>query len=146
MIVEWYVGFHAPAFRAPEGHISPRLWFGHCEIWGYTADQTWVFIDPQGLGTRVRAIHMHDDVMEALTARHTLCWSVVRIEAEDPHFSFPPVSLLSCASVCGAMLGTRALFPATLRRKLLAKGATEIHAAQGRPQGQGSPAAGTQAV
>ena len=135
MILEWFIGFHKPTFRNANGQIDPRGWLGHCEIWGYTEDQTWLFIDPQGAGTRVRVMHRYDDVKDQLDARSMLCASILKIEGGDPDFSFPLHANLTCAALCGHLIGIRALVPATLSRKLRLKGAEVIHEAEGRPKG-----------
>jgi hypothetical protein len=139
-MVEWYVGFHRPYFTK-NGRIDPRGWFGHCEIWGYTTDDTWLFIDPMGAGSIVRVMHRHDDVQDQLHARFALCALILRLPARDPAFRLPLHGMLTCASVCGHLLGVRALVPATLRRKLLANGAEVIHETERRPQGQSGAAA-----
>ncbi len=142
MIEEFYVGFHRPAFRNLQGRIDPRLWLGHCEIWGYTAEGTWLFLDPQSSGTKIVVTHLHDDVRDNLHARYTLCESILRMKADEPEFPFPLHLPLTCASLVGSMTGVRALLPATLKRKLLAKGAEVVHEqAEGRSIRQGSTAA-----
>ena len=136
MILEWFIGFHKPCFRNIEGRIDPRLWLGHCEIWGYTEDQTWLFLDPQGRGTAIRVMHRYDDVLAQLDARFLLCSAILKLPCADPAFRLPLHGMITCASVCGHMLGLRALLPSTLRRKLRAKGAEVIkHETQGRSQG-----------
>jgi hypothetical protein len=126
-IVEWYVGFYRPRLRNTNGRIDPGLWFGHCELWGYTTDETWLFIDPQRKGAHVRVTHHNDEVTEALSLRFCLCDSILRLPASDPAFRLPLHGAMTCASLSGAFLGQRALLPGTLRRKLLAKGAEVIH-------------------
>lgn len=132
MIIEWYIGFHAPCLRDINNRISPRHWLGHCEIWGYTEDQTWVFIDPQGEGAKIRVMHRYDDVMDQLEARHAICRLILKMPATDPKFTLPIYGALTCASFSGHLLGHRALLPSTLRRKLLGNGAKVIHEAQGK--------------
>lgn len=133
MILEWFVGFHQPRLRNLKGRIDPRLWLGHCEIWGYTEDQTWLFLDPQGRGTAIRVMHRYDDVRDQLDARSLLCHTILKLPGTDPAFGLPLHGMLTCASICGHMLGHRALLPAVLRRKLLAQGAEVIkHESRGR--------------
>lgn len=134
-----YFGFHAPYF-AKDGRPHPTGWFGHCEAWGYE-DDTWTFIDPQAKGIIVRSFFRHDDVMDQLNARFALCESILRIEAQSRPFRLPLHGPMTCAAVCGALVGIRALAPAGLRRKLLLIGAESIHEAQARPSGVGSTAA-----
>ena len=142
-MIEWYVGFYAPAFRNHRGVIYPFGWFGHAELWGYTADETWLFFDPQGTGTRIIVTHHHDDVMDHLTARHTLCDTILRLQPRD-HSLFPIFPPMTCATIIGHILGVRAFSPFGLKRRLLALGAEVIHEKSERRSGrQGGEAAGT---
>lgn len=127
MIIEWSVGFYRPYLRTVEGNLTLRGIFGHVDIWGWTADGTWLFLDPQSLGSRVHVCHAYDDVQAQLKARYDLCDLILRIPADDPKFLIPIFPPLTCASMCGHLLGIRALLPSTLRRKLLAKGAEVVH-------------------
>lgn len=138
MILQWHFGFHRPYLRGLNGRIDARGWLGHCEAWGYTEDDTWLFIDPQGVGTKVRVMHRHDEVMAQLEARFALCDQILRMPAADPTFVFPLHGPMTCAAICGHLVGIRALVPAALRRKLLANGAEVIHGqAEGRSRRQG---------
>lgn len=140
-MIEWYVGFHRPYLRNDEGWTYRGL-VGHCEIWGYNEDGTWLFIDPQGRGSRIRVEHRHDEVQRHLTFRYALCTEILRLPADDPDFSLPFFGPLTCASLCGHLTGVRALLPSTLRRKLLAKGAEVVHeqAERGSPGQTGTAA------
>jgi hypothetical protein len=139
MIVEWFFGFYSPWLRR-DGKLSLRGIFGHCDAWGFTAEGTWLFLDPQGEGVRVRVDHRHDEVKAHLEARFILCDSILRLPAVEPVFACPLHGPMTCASVCGALVGIRALLPWTLRRKLLAAGAEVIHEAERRPGRQeGAP-------
>jgi hypothetical protein len=126
-------GFHA-AYFAKDGRPHPPGWFGHCEAW-FCQDGTWTFLDPQAKGLIVRSVWRHDDVVDELEARFGLCASILRIEAAPRQFRLPLHGMMSCASVCGSLVGIRALRPATLRRKLLALGAEVTHDAQARSSG-----------
>jgi len=142
VIIEWSFGFFNPSLRNLQGRIDPRVWFGHCEAWGYTEDQTWLFLDPQGIGLRMRVMHRHDDVMDQLEARYALCDLILTMPAADPAFRFPLHGPLTCASICGNLVGIRALLPSDLRRKLQANGARISHeATKGRSNGQSGAAA-----
>ncbi len=125
-LIEVYVGFYAPALRNYQGKVDPRCWLGHCDMWGYTEDETWVFLDPSATGVKMIVTHRYDDVIDAQTARFQLCAQILRLPFEGS-FRLPPLSILTCASFVGAFLGTRALFPSTLRKRLLLKGAEVIH-------------------
>ena len=144
MILEWYVGFHYGRFRNHKGSIYPFGWLGHVEIWGYTEDDTWMFFDPQVSGTKVIVAHRYDDVMDQLTARHSICDLILRLPNEGRK---PPFNLwlpMTCASVISHMTGVSAFTPWGLRRKLRAIGAEVIHEnAEGRSSGQGGPLEGT---
>lgn len=135
-VIEWHFGFHRPYVRNIHGRLDYRGLFGHCEAWGYTGDHTWIFLDPQGLGFHVRVTHHHDDVRESWQARIALCDSILRIKADDPKFAVPLHGPMTCASICGSLVGIRALLPSTLKRKLQAKGAEVIHEAEGRSKRQ----------
>lgn len=140
MIIEWFVGFHYGAFRNYQGKIYPQGWFGHVEIWGYTEDDTWLFLDPQASGPIIIVEHRHDDVMDQLTARHTLCDMIFRLPNERKAL-FPLHFPMNCATVVGQIIGQRAFTPRGLRRKLLAIGAEVIHEnAQRGSSRQGSAA------
>ena len=143
IILEWFVGFHRPRFRDTDGTICPSLWLGHCEVWGYTEDETWLFLDPQRKGLHVRVTHHFDEVSEALALRAAICDTILRVRGGDPAFALPMHGVMTCASLVGGLIGLRALFPGTLRRKLLAKGAEVIHETTERRSGScGRPAAG----
>lgn len=133
-MIEWYVGFHKPAFRGMDGKICPSLWLGHCHIWGYTEHNTYLFLDPQGRGTGITVTHLHDDVSDHITARFAVCNLILRLPATEPNFRFPLFGLMTCAAIVGHITGHRALLPSTLRRKLQAAGAEVIHGPQGRSE------------
>jgi hypothetical protein len=118
-------GFHAPYF-SKDGRPHPPGWLGHCEAWFYEGE-TWTFIDPQAKGLIVRSVFRHDDVLDELHARFALCVSILRVEVEPRPFRSPPFQLMTCASICGALVGIRALAPSGLHRKLRAIGAIEIN-------------------
>lgn len=141
MILEWYFGFHAPSFRNLEGRIDPRLWFGHCAAWGYNEDDTWVFMDLQGKGLNFTAIHRYDDVVDNLAARYEICSLILKMPNNRKDFRIPVHGLMTCAAICGALVGIRALFPATLAVKLRKHGAEVIHEAEGKSRGQDSATA-----
>lgn len=136
MIEAWFIGFYAPSFRNREGKIDWRLWFGHCDAWGFNADRTWVFIDPRAQGLIVRLEHRHDDVMDMLQARSEICTLIVEVPGGDPDMVIPPRGMMTCASVCGSLIGIRALLPSTLKRKLLRNGAKVIHETERRSDGE----------
>lgn len=131
MINQWWVAFYAPRFRNHFGRIDPRGWFGHCEIYGCDNDQTWTFIDPRGEGLSVHTIFRQQDVLDELAARHELADLILKASPAEK-FLIPLHPQMTCASVCGAVLGIRAWLPCTLRRKMLRKGAEVIHEAARR--------------
>lgn len=135
LIREWYFGFHRPMLR------HPRLWLGHCEAWGCADDDTWLFIDPQGVGLIAYTAFLYDDVQAQLRARLDLCDEILRLPAPKRGFRVPLHGPMTCASVCGSLVGIRALVPWTLRRSLLAKGAEVVHETEGKSGGYGGAAA-----
>lgn len=135
MIVQWFIGFHSRHVRSAAGSLTFTGLWGHCEIWGYTIDDTWVFIDPQGVkGTRILVTHLYDEVMAQIEARWTLCETILTVPAGTETAFFPVFPPMTCATVVGHMLGVRAFTPSGLKRKLLRKGAEIVHETQGRPQ------------
>ena len=104
MILEWFVGFHYGAFRNYHGKIYPQGWFGHVEIWGYTEDDTWLFLDPQASGPIIIVEHRYDDVMDQLNARHTICDVIFRLPNERKAL-FPLHFPMNCATVVGQIVG-----------------------------------------
>lgn len=135
MIREWFFGFHKPVLG------SPALWFGHCEAWGWTDDETWLFLDPQGRGVKTYVAHRYDDVAAQIQARIELCDLILVLPAQEVDFRIPIHGPMTCAAICGGLVGIRALLPGTLRRRLLSKGAKVMHEAQGRSQGSSGQAA-----
>lgn len=133
-----YFGFHAPGFRNHTGKIDPRRWFGHVEVWGHTDDSDWVFIDPASVGMKISVLHRHDDVLDALTIRHNACDCIMRLPGQTPSFRLPLHGMMTCASIAGQIVSVRALFPGTLKAKLLAKGAEIIHETKGTSRRSGS--------
>jgi hypothetical protein len=137
-VIEWYVGFYNRAFRNHLGAVQPTSWFGHAELWGYTADDTWLFLDPKASGTLIVVIHRHDDVLDQLRARFALCDLILRLPAKPARLLFPIHMPMTCATIIGHILGVRAFTPSGLRRKLLANGAEIVsEKSQGRPGRQG---------
>lgn len=136
-LVEVYVGFH------PRADWRRDFWasLGHVECWGYTQDETWVFIDPQRVGTRVTALHRLEEVENALTARFARCELILRLTpAHD--FAMPLLGPFCCVTSVAAVAGIRAWTLGGLRRRLLAAGAEVVHARpEGRSRGQEGAAA-----
>ncbi|MGL6209112.1 MAG: hypothetical protein ACRC14_04695 [Paracoccaceae bacterium] len=132
-MIHWFFGFHAPYLRNYLGRIDLRGTFGHCEAWGYNEDETWTFVDPLGAGMRITSLHRHDDVTDALHARFLICDSILKIASPSRHFRVPLHGPMTCASVCGALVGVRALVPASLKRKLIRNGAEIVHETERRP-------------
>ncbi len=132
--IEVYFGFYRPWWGLTG-------LFGHCDAWLYTEDDTWVFVDPGSTGLHVRVTHRHDDVQDLIAARFELCRSILRMPAREPAFRVPVHGPMTCASVCGSLVGVRAYTPWGLRRSLLRNGAEVIHEAEGKSRGQGRPAA-----
>lgn len=121
MIRQWFFGFHRPVYT------KPSLWLGHCEAWGFQDDGTYLFIDPQGAGLKVYTSFLNIDIECQLAARAALCHEILTLPAQDASFRLPLHGPMTCAGICGSLVGIRALLPSTLRRRLLAKGAEVLH-------------------
>ncbi|MBT9385480.1 hypothetical protein KM176_16520 [Pseudooceanicola sp. CBS1P-1] len=137
-VLEWYFGFHAPAsLRDLRAGASLRTIFGHVEAWGYTADDTWIFFDPRGAGTRILITHLHDEVEDQMVARLETCQLILKIAPDDRQLRVPLHLGMNCASQCAHLVGRRAFGPGGLRRMLLKNGAEIIHDTERRPGGKG---------
>lgn len=135
MIREWFFGFHKPVYT------KPTLWFGHCEAWGWQDDETWLFLDPQGAGMKVYSAFKYDDVSDQIQARIELCDEILLMPGPWSNFTIPLHGPMTCAAICGSLVGVRALLPSTLRRRLLAKGAEVFHETpERRPSGSSGTA------
>jgi hypothetical protein len=134
MIRVWHFGFHRPVYS------KPSLIFGHCEAWGMGEDETWTFIDPQGAGMKVYTAFRYDDVACQIQARLELCSEIITYPAPSAAFRLPLHGLMTCAAICGSLVGIRALLPNTLRHRLLANGGKVYHEAQREPGGQSGSA------
>lgn len=126
MIRTWYFGFWKPSLRNLQGKIDWRCWAGHVCCFGHTDEDTWLFFDPKGAGPAHIITHMHDEVMLQLEAHMTTCDMVLRLPARPAEYRVPFHGPMTCAAICGYLVGIRASFPHTLRRRLLALGAEEI--------------------
>lgn len=120
MIEGWFFGFTKP-WRNLRGI------FGHVEAWGCDSDGSWVFLDPQITGLRLEVFYRYEDVEDVLTMMNERCDTILWLPQPLAPFSIPLHGPMTCASICGSLVGLRALFPRTLRRKLLAKGAEVVH-------------------
>lgn len=141
LVHEWYFGFHGPHDK--------DFWsrFGHVEAWGYSLDQSWIFLDPTRSGVETIVTSdpdLIDDVMAIKFAKADL---VIRV-SEWPQNPRPPITVLTCASFCAHLVGLRAFTLRTLKRNLLAIGGEIIHDAKadsGQRAAEGDEA-GTQAL
>lgn len=115
----WYVGFY-PRRRSLAG-----MW-GHCDMWGMTRDHTFVFLDPARSGFQVQVTHKAEEIDFLWALRLEAAHSMLRIDAPRVLHRLPFLGPLSCASICGHVLGVRAWTPRSLRAKLLANGAQEV--------------------
>jgi hypothetical protein len=120
MITGWFFGFTKP-WRDIHGI------FGHVEAWGCDDDGSWVFLDPRSTGMRVEVIFRFEDVEDVLTLLNQRCDSILWMPQPLDPFEFPLSGPMTCASICGSLVGQRALFPWGLHRKLLAKGAEVVN-------------------
>lgn len=129
------------AFWPPSQRVSWDL-FGHVEVFGYTRDETWVFIDPRQHRTEIAVTHHHDEVNELLAHRFANA-EVWRLPPPDGTLGrLPLLGIFTCVSVAASVCGVRAYTIPGLRRKLRQIGAERVkHEAEGEPGGQeGAPA------
>lgn len=149
-LVEIFFAFHPPV---PISEIRSRRedWrciFGHVEAYGYTVDETWLFFDPQGIGSTIRITHLHDEVIDRLASIRSTATLILSFKPDGRKFRVPIHPPMTCATQCGALAGRRAWTPWGLRRMLLRDGAEVIwerpvEDAKREPGRQGSPLAGT---
>lgn len=138
--VETYVGFHAPSTES----IWARM--GHVEVWGYTMDQTWVFIDPRAPHLDLIATHHHDEVTALLSHRFDVCSEIWRL-SERRTLRIPLLGPFTCIGVVAATIGVRAYTFAGLKKRLRVIGAEKIHEGTiGKRRGQESPDTGASSV
>lgn len=136
MITGWMFGF-TPPWRDPIGI------FGHVEAWGCDSEGSWVFVDPRATGTMISCIFRFEDVEDVLTIMNERCSEILWMPQPIGLFRVPVFGPMTCASICGSLVGLRALSPRGLRRKLLANGAEIVHGKEtaGRKCGRSSGAA-----
>lgn len=137
-ILTWYVGFWPsdPLLTA----LKRRRWtaWGHVEAWGYTADSTWLFFDPQHDGTIIRVTHHHDEVEALMAEKLMLCESILKTPYFGAAIRTPLHPTMNCAAQVGHLLGVRAYAPRTLHRILRENGAVEIKDVRRRVEGERS--------
>lgn len=136
MITGWFFAFYKPW----------RQWrglFGHVEAYGCDESGTWVFIDPQSAGLQVTCLFRYEDVEDALTLKNQRATTILWMPQPLAPFRLPHHGPMTCAAVCGSLVGVRALSVGGLHRKLLAKGAEVVHGqdTEGKSRGQSSATA-----
>lgn len=134
MIEGWSFGFTKPW----------RHWhgvFGHVEAWGRDEDGSWVFVDPQSSGMQITVMFRFEDVQDTLTMLNQRCSEILWLPQPIEKFVVPIHGPMTCAAVCGSLVGIRALSPWGLRRKLLAKGAEVVHGQDTEGKSRGSEGA-----
>lgn len=143
-IIRWSFAFYRP--------VSPReIWrgsqdwrcvFGHVSAYGYTADDSWLFIDPMGQGTEIKVAHRYDDVIGQISAIYATAETVLSIQPERRRYRLPIHPPMTCVTQCAALIGVRAYTPWGFRKMLLRNGADVVwrrdEKPEGRPEGQGS--------
>lgn len=115
----WYVAF----YRWDRKTIWTLL--GHVEMFGTSGDGTWIFLNPERTGFSVEVQHIAEKVDALMAKRFQIASQILRIETAHKT-TFPPIQLMTCASICGHVLGIRASTPRNLKRRLLANGAEEV--------------------
>lgn len=145
-LIEIFYAFHPPV---PIRELRRRRedWrcvLGHVQAYGYTVDETWLFFDPQGVGSSVRITHLHDEVLDQIATIRCTADLVLAFKPNGRKFRVPIHPPMTCATQCGALAGLRAWTPWGLKRMLLREGAEVIYENSERGSGrQGSPVAGT---
>lgn len=135
--IEVYVAFWRPHTRSLWGFL------GHVEVFGYTQDDTWFFIDPRRGITEIKITHRHDEVTALLAHRFANCSEVWRLAPGQP-LRLPLLGIFTCVTVAASVCGVRAYSLRGLRRKLRAIGAVKVEtdeSPEGRPGGQEGPPA-----
>jgi hypothetical protein len=128
----WYFAFYGT-------ERDPRSWFGHVDMWGFDPDtDSWVFLSPSYSSMPVEVTHIAEEVDALFAARLSLARHVLRYDRAAVKNALPPVTVQTCASICGHVVGLRAFTPWGLRRKLLANGAEvlNIETSEGRSSGK----------
>lgn len=103
-----------------------RLIFGHVETFWFDAG-TWIFYDPQGRRSSIRAIPDGDDAEMEIARIYREAEYLIRAPQVPTELKFPLHPTMTCASQCAALIGFRAYTPSGLRKKLLKHGAEIIH-------------------
>lgn len=129
MITGWYFAFTKP-------WLHPHGLFGHVEAYGCDEDGSWVFVDPRSTGLQITCFFRYEDVEDVLTMMNERADLILWMPKPLKPFTIPIFGPMTCAAVCGSLVGLRALSVHTLRRKLLAKGAEVVHEAKGRECGR----------
>jgi hypothetical protein len=128
----WYFAIY------PRKWSEWQTWFFHCDLWGVTRDETWVFLNPCPAGFEVNVVHKAEEVEALMAARLGKASRVYRYEGERIPRSRMPIAPLTCASICAHVLGFRAWTPHALERKLVANGAVLIWEASDETTERGS--------
>lgn len=112
-VIEWYVGFRKPHRNSFVGR------FGHVTAWGYTMDDTWIFLDFNRTQLDMAITHIHDEVTWMIAQQ--LEQSELVLKLPPAGHRRMPVLPMTCASTIGHLVGVRAWTPWGLKRKLLAQ-------------------------
>lgn len=114
-VIEWYVGLQKPHYNNIAGI------FGHVTAWGYTMDDTWVFLCLNRKRFDMTITHINEEVTWLIAQQLEASEVVLKIEpASQPRI---PILPMTCAAVVGHLVGIRAWTPKALKRKLLARNA-----------------------
>ena len=128
-VEEMFFVFHRPVSlrQVLRREDSWRTLAGHCEMYGCTADQTWITFNPQGTGFDLRALHRYDDVVEMIASKRAAAMVIVRYPRSlSRQYRYPLFPPANCAVACAALAGVRAFTPSGLLRQLLRKGGEVI--------------------
>lgn len=137
-VLMWSIVFHRPTCvrRVIRREESWRCLMGHVSAYGYTADENWVFYNPEGSGTTLLIAHRHDDVIDLIARTRSTAALILRMAPTGRRYRVPIFPPMTCAVQVSSLLGVRAFTPPGLRRTLLRQGAEIIHADAERTQGR----------
>lgn len=118
-VVRWYFAFHERDWSDPWSIM------GHVDAFGMTDTGIWVFLYPQRRGFKIM-VCKDEAAIDTLFADALYHAHVIRYD-HPGELTLPPLTIYSCAAVCGHLVGIRAFTPKGLKRKLLRNGAEAIN-------------------
>ena len=128
-VEEMFFVFHRPVSlrQVLRREDSWRTIFGHVEMYGCTADGTWIVINPEGRAFDLRVLHRYDDVVDMIASKRAVAQVIVRFPRSlARHYRVPAFPPSNCAVVCASLAGVRAWTPRGLLRRLIERGGEVI--------------------